>query len=303
MTEQDQGARELARRTQVAGLGYGASAHLIWGLAPLYWKLLQSVAPEEIVAHRVVWSLVTFLALVALRSRQGELRRALRDRAARRAMMASGTFVAINWLTFIYAVETGRVLHASLGYFINPLVAAGLGAVFLKERLRRIELVALALAAAGVVQYALLAGTLPWISLVVAFSFGLYGLVRKTAPLDALIGSTVETTLLVPFALAYLGYKLASGGGVLGHGSLATHGLLLLAGPFTAVPTLCFIHAARRLPLWTMGFLQYLTPTTQFLLAVFVWHEPITWLHLTSFACIWCGLVVFSFGMWRRLRR
>ena len=223
------------RRSQLIGLAYGASVHLFWGLSPLYWKLLKTVAPGEVVAHRIIWSLSTFLVLVVARSRVGELRRALRNRLALRAMLASGTLVATNWVAFIYAVETDRVLHASLGYFINPLVAALLGRVFLNERLRRIELVALAITTIGVVQYTILAGTLPWISLVVAFSFGLYGLVRKTAPIDALIGSTLESTLLVPFCAGYLVYQFASGGGVLGHGTWSAYLLLLLAGPLTAL--------------------------------------------------------------------
>jgi chloramphenicol-sensitive protein RarD len=292
----------IERRAYIAGLGYGVTVHVVWGLAPLYWKLLREISAPEVVAHRVVWSLLTFGALIAVSARFGQMGRAIRDRAVLRAMLASGVLIACNWLAFIYAVETDRVLHASLGYFINPLVAVLLGRVFLGERLRGIELVALALAAAGVVQYAVIAGTLPWISLVVAFSFGTYSLVRKTAPVDALIGSTLETALLFPVSAGYLCYLLASGGGALGRVDVGTHALIVISGPVTAIPTLWFINAARRLPLWTMGFLQYLTPTGQFLLAVLVWHEPFSTLHLSSFACIWAGLLLFSVGMWRRLR-
>ena len=290
------------RRSQIVGLGYGILVHICWGVAPLYWKLLKQVGSAEVVAHRVVWSLLTFGLLLVVQSRLGEMRRILRDRRALGAMLASGTFLAINWLAFIYAIETDRVLHASLGYFINPLVAVLLGRLFLRERLRPIELVALIFATAGVVQYTALAGTLPWISLVVAFSFGLYGLVRKTAAVDPLAGSTLESAFLFPICVVLLVYLFASGRGALGHGSASLYLLLLVSGPLTAIPTLWFINAVRRLPLWTMGFLQYLTPTGQFLLAVFVWHEPLTTLHLTSFACIWFGLLVFSVGVWMRLR-
>jgi chloramphenicol-sensitive protein RarD len=290
------------RRAQLVGLAYGASVHLFWGLAPLYWKLLRMVPPGEVVAHRVVWSLATFGVLVAARGRFAALREAAYTAKIVRAMLASGALVAINWLTFVYAIETDRVLQASLGYFINPLVATLLGRVVLHERLGRLELVALGIVTLGVIQYTVLAGTLPWISLVVAFSFGLYGLVRKTAPVDALVGSTLEGVLLAPICIGYLARELASGGGELGHADAITHVYLILAGPVTAIPSLWFIHAARRLPLWMMGFLQYITPTTQFLLAVLVWHEPMSVLRLTSFACIWLGLTIFSVALWRRFR-
>jgi chloramphenicol-sensitive protein RarD len=291
------------RREQLVGLAYGATVHVVWGLAPLYWRLLRGVPAGELVAHRVVWSLVTYALLVAAWRRTPALQQAIRDRRVIGAMLASGALVAINWLAFIYAIETDRVLHASLGYFINPLVATLLGRVVLHERIGRLELIALVIVTAGVVQYTVMAGTLPWISLVVAFSFGLYGLVRKVARVDALVGSTLESAFLAPLAAGYLVHELAAGGGALGHAGVADHVLLVFAGPFTAIPTLWFINAARRLPLWMMGFLQYVTPTIQFLLAVLVWHEPMSVLRLTSFACIWAGLAMFSFGLWRRFRR
>jgi chloramphenicol-sensitive protein RarD len=290
------------RRSQLVGLGYGASVHLLWGLAPLYWKLLRAVPPGELVAHRVVWSLASFGLLVSARRRFGALRAAAATPKVVRAMLASGTLLAINWLAFLYAIEADRLLQASLGYFINPLVATLLGRIVLHERLGRIELVALSIVTLGVIQYTVLTGTLPWISLVVAFSFGLYALVRKTAAVDALVGSTLESALLAPICIAFLVRELATGGGELGHAGPAMHVYLVLAGPVTAIPTLWFIHAARRLPLWMMGFLQYITPTTQFLLAIFAWHEPMSALRLTSFVCIWIGLAIFSFALWRRFR-
>jgi chloramphenicol-sensitive protein RarD len=291
------------RREQLVGLAYGATTHLVWGLAPLYWRLLRGVSPGEVVAHRIVWSLLTYALLVVAWRRAPALLAAIRDWRVVGAMLASGPLIAINWLTFIYAVETDQVLYASLGYFITPLVGTLLGRVFLHERIGRLELIALAIVSAGVVQYTVMAHALPWISLVVAVSFSLYGLVRKVARVDALVGSTLESLFLAPLCVGYLLHELAKGGGVLWHGSAATHGYLLIAGPFTAIPTLWFINAARRLPLWMMGFLQYITPTTQFLLAVLMWHEEMSVLRLTSFACIWIGLGLFSVGLWRRFRR
>jgi chloramphenicol-sensitive protein RarD len=200
-------------------------------------------------------------------------------------------------------VATRRVLQTSLGYFLNPTVSVVLGMVVMGERLRPTQWLAVALSAAGVLQLATLATDLPWIALVLALTFGFYGLVRKTAPIDALPGSTLETALGVPFALAYLGYLWLSGTGHFLGADLATDALLASTGLITAMPLLWFANAARRLPLSTIGFVQYLSPTGQLLLAVLAFGEPFTTLHLRSFACIWAGVAIFTVDSWRQSRR
>jgi len=268
-------------------------------VAPLYWRLLGGIDALELVAHRTVWGLVTFVAVSAVMGALPAVAAALRDRRARRALAVSGVLLACNWGVFIHAVASHHVLHASLGYFINPLISVVLGMVVLGERPRRLQWLAIALATAGVVQVAVHAGGLPWIALALACSFGLYGLLRKTAPVEALVGSTVETAFMAPLGLTYLGYLAATGGGALGHTDVATHVLLVTTGLVTAVPLVWFTAAARRLPLSTVGFLQYLAPTGQFLSAVLLFGEPFAIGDLAAFACIWAGLAVFSIDLWR----
>jgi chloramphenicol-sensitive protein RarD len=291
--------RDEARR----GLAFGIAAYAFWGVVPLYWRLLRHVDAIEILAHRTVWGIAAFAIIAAGLGAGPAIRAALRDPRAVRALAASGALLAINWGVFIHAVATDRLLDASLGYFINPLVSVLLGMVVLGERLRRLQWTALGLAAAGVVQVALARGGLPWIALVLAGSFGLYGLLRKTAPVDALAGSTIETAFIAPLGAAYLGYLGATGGGALGHSDGPSHVLLVLTGLVTALPLVWFTAAARRLPLSTVGFLQYLAPTGQFLSAVLIFREPFAARELAAFACIWAGLVVFSVDLWRLARR
>ena len=193
-------------REITVGLAYTLAAYAWWGIVPIYWKLLTQVSPAELTAHRALWCVPLFGGLLWLRGRVPELREKIRERRVRRVFLSSSALLALSWLTFVYAVETSRVLHVSLGYFINPIVSVLLGRIVLGEKLRRLQWVAVALAAAGVVQLSTEAGELPWISLVLAFSFGLYGLARKTAPMDALPGSTLEVLIMLPFAAAYLGW-------------------------------------------------------------------------------------------------
>jgi chloramphenicol-sensitive protein RarD len=281
------------------GLLYGIAAYSLWGVIPLFWKLLVHVDPVEILAHRAVWGLGAFVGLALIAGVWPEVRVALRDRRTLAVMALSGALLAINWGTFVAAVATDHLLDASLGYFINPLVSVALGMVVLGERLRRLQWLAIALAATGVALLTVDAGTLPWISLVLAVTFGLYGLVRKTAKVDSLVGSTVETAIMTPIAIAYLVFLAARGGGALGHAGTTTELLLVATGVITAVPLLLFTSAARRLPLSTVGFLQYLAPTGQFLLAVLAFGEPFARGKLAAFACIWAGLAVFSLDAWR----
>jgi len=278
------------------GLIHGIAAYFLWGIAPLFWKLLRDVSWVEILAHRVVWGVIAFGAIVAAVGVGPVLRAAARDRGTLAAMALSGAMLAINWGMFIWAVARGHILDASLGYFIIPLISVGLGMLVLGERLRRLQWLAIAFSSAGVVVESWRAGGLPWISLVLATSFGLYGLVRKTARVEALVGSTLETMLLAPLAAAYLA---VIGGGVISLSDPGTALLLLGTGAVTALPLVLFTSAARRLPLSTVGFLQYLTPTGQFLLATLAYGEPVAPARLAAFGLIWIGLALFSFDLAR----
>ena len=284
------------------GLVYGVAAYGLWGVVPIFWKLLAHVDPIEVLAHRVLWGLLTFLVIVYFAGATATLRAALNERRTLGVMALSGTLLAINWGVFIGAVATDHLLDASLGYFINPLVSVALGTIVLRERLRRLQWVAIACALVGVSLLTWQLGRVPWISLVLAGSFGVYGLVRKTARVDSLVGSTIETLLMLPLALLWLVLLAVQGGGELGRVDWVEHSLLVATGVVTAGPLLLFTSAARRLPLATVGFLQYLAPTGQFLLAVFVFDEPFARAQLLAFGFIWIGLGVFSLDLWRRQR-
>lgn len=286
-----------SRKGLVAGIG----AYALWGVIPIYWKLLAGVDAIELIAHRAVWGLGAFAALVVIAGQLDTLGRALRDRRVLAVMALSAALLAVNWTVFVWATLDGHLLDASLGYFINPLVSVALGTVFLRERLSRLQWLAIALASAGVAILTWHAGRVPWIALVLASTFGLYGLVRKTANVDALVGSTIETLWMVPVAIAYLAW-IAERGGALGHASATTHMLLVGTGVITAVPLVLFTVAARRLPLSTVGFLQYLAPTGQFVLATLVYGEPVPTERLLAFVVIWAGLAVFSADLWNAAR-
>lgn len=283
------------------GLGFGLGAYLIWGFLPLYFLLLAGVTAGEIVADRVVWSLVLLIGILAVAGRFGKLLAVLRNPRTLGLLTISAALISVNWLIYIWAVQNGHVLAASLGYFLNPLVNVVLGVVVLGERLKRTQMAAVALAAAGVAVLASGAGTGLWISLSLAFSFGLYGLVRKVAPVESLEGLTVETALLTPFALAYMAW-LASNDALIFGDAPGLTALLVLAGAVTAVPLLLFAGAARRLPYSTLGLLQYLAPTLQFLLAITVFGESMTTAHIVCFALIWSGLALYVLSSVRKPR-
>jgi len=282
------------------GLAYGVAAYVLWGIVPAYWKLFADVSPVEILAHRAVWGLGAFLVLAAISGELGAVKAALRDRRVLGTMVITAALLSVNWGVFIAAISAGHLLDASLGYFINPLVSVALGMVFLGERLRRLQAAAIALAAIGVALITWSAGRPPWIALILAFSFGSYGLVRKLAKVPSLAGSTVETLVMAPIAVIYLAVLAARGDGGLGHGDLNHHLLLISTGVISAVPLLLFTSAARRLPLATIGFLQYLAPTGQFLLAVLAYDEPFETARLAAFAFIWAGLAIFTIDLLRR---
>lgn len=288
------------RRERRLGLGYGLAAYGAWGVFPIYLKAVKTVPVVEVLCHRVVWALAVLAVVIAVRGEMRAVIAALRNRRALLVLSASTVLIAVNWLVYIFSVSHSRMLESSLGYYINPLVSVLFGIVLLGERLEPLTKAAVVAAAAGVAWLAIHLGQLPWISLVLAFSFGLYGLLRKIAPVGALIGLTVETLLLAPFAAAYLGWAMSSGRSGFLTGGPAIKVLLLLAGPVTAVPLLWFAGAARRLPLSTMGFLQYVSPTLQFLLAVAVYAEPFDRGRAGAFVCIWLAVALFAFDSVRR---
>lgn len=288
-------APESARR----GLAYGVSAYFAWGLAVLYFKAIARVPAEEILAHRITWSVPLLLVWLAWRGRLGEIRPALRDRRTLLTLLGSTALIATNWLIFIRAVSTGHIVEASLGYYINPLVNVLLGMVVLRERLRPAQWASVLLAAAGVAYFAFALGSLPGVALVLAVSFALYGLLRKTVRVDGALGLAVETSLLFPVAVAFLLVRGFEGKLVFGQDAPIT-ALLLAAGLVTSLPLLWFTNAVRRLRLATIGFLQYISPSLQLLLAVALYGEPFTNTHLVTFACIWIALANYSLDAWRR---
>jgi chloramphenicol-sensitive protein RarD len=276
------------------GLLYAASAFLIWGLFPLYFHFIAAVPPLEVVLHRTAWSLLFVLGVLAWQRRWAWLGETLRQPRRLLLFSASALLLSCNWLVYVLAVQTGHVVDASLGYFINPLVNVLLGVAVLRERLRPLQWLAVALAACGVAWLTWQAGRLPWIALVLAGSFGLYGLLRKTATLGALEGLALENLLLAPLVLPLLAWWTLAHDGVLAQGQWAPIGWLVLGGPLTALPLLLFAAGARRLPLATLGMVQYLSPSLQLLLGVGLFHEPFDSARLLGFALIWSALALVS---------
>jgi chloramphenicol-sensitive protein RarD len=276
------------------GLAYALLAFGSWGLFPLYFTLIATVPPLEVVLHRSVWSLLLVLGVLAWQQRWAWLGETLRQPKRVALFAASALLLACNWLVYVMAVQTGHVAEASLGYFINPLVNVLLGVLVLHERLRPLQWLAVAVAAAGVLWLTWQGGRLPWIALVLAGSFGLYGLIRKTAPLGALEGLALENLLLAPLAVPALLWWSFAHDGVLVTGPASQIGWLLLSGPLTALPLLWFAGAARRLKLSTLGLVQYLGPTLQLMLAVWVFHEPFDHMRLVGFVMIWSALALVS---------
>jgi len=282
-----------------ATLGFiqGLSAYVLWGFFPLYFHLLRDVQATEVLMHRVIWSFLLVLLVVMLLGRRERLWQALRTPGLRNGLMISSLLISINWLVFIWAVARGRVVETSLGYFITPLVSVFLARVILGERLDRWRQAAILLAALGLAWLVWRLGELPWVALLLALSFGLYGLARKQIAVDTLTGLTVETGLLLPFALAYGLWLYADGWPA---ARPALDGWLLVAsGAVTALPLLLFAAGARRMSLSAIGFLMYVNPTMQFLTAVFLLDEPFDRDQLVGFVLIWTALLLFSLGSLR----
>lgn len=284
------------------GLPYALAAYAIWGFVPLFFKLLTTVPPVEVLAQRIVWSLPLCFLIMAFRRQIGEYLAALKDWRALRLLLASSVLIAVNWLVYIFAIFTDHVLAASLGYYLNPLVNVMLGMIFLGERLSRLQALAVAIAGVGVA--ILLAGALDtlWISLTLAFSFGTYGLIRKIVPVGSLPGLAIETTLLLPLSLAAAGYYIWLGDGRGFGADTGISWLLAAGGVVTAVPLLLFATAARKMSYAALGFVQYLAPSIAFLLSLFVFDEPLKPAQLACFVLIWTSIALFSFDMWRKMR-
>ena len=284
------------------GTLYGASAYLLWGLFPLYWPLLRPSGSLEVLAHRIVWSLVVVLALLALTRRLPAVRAAVADRRRLGMLTLAAVVIAVNWVTFIYGVTHDRVVEVSLGYFVNPIVTVLLGVVVLGERLRPAQWAALGAAALAVVVLTVENGRPPWLALALAFSFATYGLLKKTAGVGAVEGLVVETAVLLPVAAGYLALLGISGAGTFGTEGPGHAVLLALSGLVTAVPLLAFGAAASRVTLTTLGLLQYLAPTIQFALGVTLFDEPLPVARLVGFLLVWSGLALFTADLVRSSR-
>lgn len=275
------------------GVIIGLLAYVMWGFFPVYFKSLEAVSPTEMLAHRVVWA-VPFGALIILfRKQWNEVRRAFANKAVLAWLSLAALSISINWLIYIWAVQNEHIFETSLGYYINPLVYVLAGVVLLGERLRRLQLAAVALAFVGVMILTISASEFPWVAISLALFFTVYGLIRKQIAIGAMPGLFVEILLLLPLALAWLLWLIGSGQATFASGDLTMSSLLLLAGPITVLPLMCFAVAARRLPLTTIGFMQFLAPTLQFVIGVY-YGEQLTTAHLLCFGFIWTAVAFFS---------
>lgn len=280
------------------GILYAAVAYLIWGLFPIYWKNLQGVGADEILASRVLWSFV-FMAIILTFTRKWKLFYQTllsfkKNKKQGLMLFIASILVSCNWFIYIWAVNANKIIETSLGYYINPLVSVLLGIIVLKEKLSKIQYVSVALAGIGVFIITFSHGAFPWVAISLALTFGLYGLAKKLIKIDSEIGLTLETMFITPFALLYLGYLFIKGDHAFLNVSASLDVLLMTSGVLTAIPLLFFAKGAQRIPLSMLGFIQYLTPTLTLILGVFVYHEPFTSSHLLSFMFIWLALTIYS---------
>ena len=285
-----------------AGVIFALAAYIMWGIAPMYFKLLTSVPALEIVMHRIVWSVLVLCFLLLLRKKFNQVLVAIRDPEIIITLSISGMLLAVNWLIFIWAVNNNRMLDASLGYFINPFFNVLLARLFLQESLTRLQLVAVFVALAGVFFLIFSYGELPWISLVLAISFSIYGLLRKKVTVDSMPGLLIESCIMLPFALLYWLIMDTSSGNMLAN-SLDLNITLLLAGIVTTAPLLCFTAAARRIRYTTLGFFQYIGPSLMFLLAVLHYQEPLDVIRVITFVLVWSGLLIYVYDSLRVYRK
>ncbi|SDX82210.1 chloramphenicol-sensitive protein RarD [Collimonas sp. OK242] len=284
-----------------AGMFYAIASYVLWGMFPIYFKALEAeIPPVDIVMHRMLWSFLFLVIVLTVRKQWAWVAPMLRQPRVIGGFMASALLLTANWTTYIWAVNNNHIVEASLGYFINPMVSVALGFIFLRERLRPLQWLAIAMAAAAVLWLTWQTGHPPWIALTLAVTFGSYGLLRKTASLGALPGLALETALVLPLALAYLVYTTVQDQNTFVSASTSTKWLLVAAGPITSIPLLMFAAGARRLPLSLVGVLQYITPSLQLLLGVWLYKEQLDGARLLGFIVIWCALALYSAeGLWR----
>ena len=276
------------------GVGYAIGAYTLWGLLPVYWKWLHQVPAPQLLGHRIVWSFLFLCGVIWISRQSAAFRTAIRKPGLLRWYGIAAILIGFNWLTYVWAVNAGFIVETSLGYFINPLLTVVMGVVFFHERMRPWQWTAIGVAAIGVVYLAVVYGSLPWIALALAVTFGCYGLVKKVAPLGSLYGVTLETGLLLLPALAYLAFSEAMGQGAFLHTGPVLDWLLVGAGLMSTVPLLMFASAARSIPLSLVGVLHYIAPTLQFLLGTLVYNEPFTTARLVGFCIVWAALIIFA---------
>lgn len=276
------------------GIFFAMGAFGIWGLNPLYFRMIRQLSAPEIIAHRVLWMVLLMLIATALLRRMPTLLSYLRTPRTMKLLCFTALLIATNWLTFTWAVTHDRVIHTSMGYFINPLANVFLGMIFLGERLRPGQILSVTIAGAGVIYMIIQHGTLPWIAIVLPISFGLYGLLRKQIEVDSFNGLLIESMILTPLAIAYLIYLGATSEIVFLQEGWGTRLLITFCGPITIAPLVLFASGVRRIPLSTIGIIQYLAPSTTFFLGVFAFREPFDSVQLITFSCIWCSLIVFT---------
>jgi len=275
------------------GIVYTTVAFFVWGVLPFYWKALGSVPAFEILAHRILWSFV-FTTIVLVVRRNIQLRELLKDPATRKSLLITSGLIGLNWFTYVYAVNSERLIEASMGYYINPLLSVCLGIVVLKERLDLLQIIAFLLACAGVLYVTVDYGKFPWIAVVLACAFALYGLFKKTTKVESMPGLMIETLILSPVALGIVFYQMLIGRGALFSMSLSTDSFLIVAGVVTVLPLYWFAQGAKRIPLSSVGFLQYIAPTLMLIIGIFVYSETFTRAHLVSFGFIWVALTLYS---------
>ena len=284
------------------GLLYAFTAYAWWGFFPLYWKLLQKVPALQLIGHRIIWSFISLLVVILILKQWKSFRESIFVFKTFRIYLLAAILIGVNWFLYVWAVNAGYIVETSLGYFINPLISVMLGVLFFKEKLKLWQWIPIALAGAGVLYMTISIGQLQWIALILAFSFGFYGMIKKIAPLSSLQGLTLETVILLVPALAYLIHSENSGVGAFFHQGLFTDFLIVLAGIITTIPLLLFASATKRIPLSYIGIMQYLAPTIQFLIGIFVFNESFSVNQFIGFLAVWIALIIFGLNSFKSYR-
>lgn len=285
---------DVTENSTTIGIFYAVAAFTLWGLLPLYWRLLNQIPAGEILAHRIFWSFIFLTGILIINSRLNGLKQVIMNSKNLIGISFCAIIISINWGIYIWAINANHIVEASMGYYINPLVSVLLGIIVLKERLDFWQKISLAFASLGVIIIALQYGKIPWIALSLAVTFALYGLVKKLVDIESIVGLTFETAIIMPIAFVYIIFKQVDGMGAIGVVPLSTTLILFGSGIVTATPLLWFAKAARRVPLSTVGFTQYISPTISLFLGIFVFKEQFTKIHFLSFGFIWCGLILYS---------